>query len=109
MKVGNRLTNKDLFMLALMIGYKENIKYKIEKRADFDLGTSYLNNNEKALIKLVAIKTTGNLSIISDPAKYYGLAEEYVNGGIEILYDKILGKNYEGYVKEVENELRQLS
>ena len=70
--------------------------------------TAYLNNNEKALIKVIAIKTTGDLNIISSPVKYYSIAEEYVNGGIEILYDSMLGKNYDSYIKNLENELRQV-
>ncbi len=107
-RLGNKLGNKDLFMLALMTGFKENIRYEIKKRADFDLRTAYLNNNEKALIKVIAIKTTGDLNIISSPVKYYSIAEEYVNGGIEILYDSMLGKNYDSYIKNLENELRQV-
>lgn len=104
-KAGNKLGNKDLFMLALVTGFKANMKYKIENTEDFDLRVTYLNESEKALIKAIAIKDTGDFNIISNPAKYYKIAEEYVNAGIDILYDLILDNNY---MNKLENQLINL-
>ncbi|AGO59994.1 hypothetical protein [Ferroplasma acidarmanus] len=107
-KAGNKLGNKDLFMLALVTGFQASIKYPIESRAEFDLRVVYLNESEKALIKAIAIKETGDFNIISNPLKYYTIAEEYVNAGIDILYDLGVDKDYKNYMNNLENQLFNL-
>lgn len=104
-KAGNKLGNKDLFMLALVTGFQAGMKYKIESRADFDLRVVYLNGSEKALIKAIAIKDTGDFNIISNPVRYYTIAEEYVNAGIDILCDLGIDKDYKNYMNELEKQL----
>lgn len=104
-KAGNKLGNKDLFMLALITGFHANMKFKIENREDFDLRVAYLNESEKALIKAIAIKDTGDFTIISNPNRYYAIAEEYVNAGIDILYDSEIDKTY---MNDLENNLLNL-
>jgi hypothetical protein len=107
-KAGNKLGNKDLFMLALVTGFQAGMKYKIESRADFDLRVVYLNGSEKALIKAIAIKDTRDFNIISNPVRYYTVAEEYVNAGIDILYDLCIEKDYTTYMSDLENQLFKL-
>jgi hypothetical protein len=78
------MDNKDMFLLAMALGYMNNIKVELKDRLYF-FRTSYLDNHEKALLKAIAVSEEGSLDVLSDKKKIYSLAEQYATGGLKLL------------------------
>jgi hypothetical protein len=96
--------NKDIFLAALVVGYHEGVKLPLQSKEGY-FRTEYLKDEEKALIKSIAVATTGDLNILLDEQKIYSIAEEYATGGISLLRDKVQSGGYGSYAKKLENEL----
>ena len=96
--------NKDLFMMALIIGFHEGTRAKLEKKEGFFL-LYHLNDKENSIIKSIAVAEEGDLNILLDKKKVYSIAEEYAAGGIKLLKDKVLSGGYGSYIKKLESEL----
>jgi hypothetical protein len=60
------------------------------------------------LIKAMAVADAGNLDILNDPKQVLKIAEEYANGGIDLLYDRVYVGAGE-YAKRLEEELQKLT
>lgn len=98
-------TNKEIFMMAMAIGFHvgNRIKFcKGEKEGWFLLKD--LNDEEKSIIYGLAINEEG-LNILLEMDKIYSITEEYANGGIKILKDKIFSGDPGSYIKKLETEL----
>ena len=96
--------NKDLFMMALVIGFHEETRVKLDKKEGFFL-LYHLNDKENSIIKAIAVAEEGGLSILLDKEKVYLIAEEYAAGGIRLLKDKVFSGGYGSYIKKLESEL----
>lgn len=97
---------KDVFLLAMLVGFKNGIKIKLTDRDSKGFSrTEYLSDKEKALIESIAIVDQKTLLILKNKKKVYSIAEEYAAGGIKILKDKVFGGRHVSYVKELEKEL----
>jgi len=101
--------NKDVFIMAMITGFKNGIKYKLVKKDPSGFfRTSYLTEKEKSLIKAIAINDQKNLLVLKDKKKVYTIAEEYAAGGVKILKDKVFSADYGSFVKKFETELTSM-
>ena len=96
--------NKDLFMMALITGFHEGTRIKLDKREGFFL-LYHLNDKENSIIKAIAVAKEGDLNILLDKKKIYSIAEEYATSGIKLLKDKVFSGGYGSYIKKLESEL----
>lgn len=81
--------NKNLFLLAMALGFKYN-DYKPIKSGNRHPGGFFrvetLAEKEKSIIKAIAIYHQKNdISILSNPKAYYQIAENYANAGLSKL------------------------
>jgi len=96
--------NKDLFMMALITGFHEGTRVKLDKKEGFFL-FYHLNDEENSIIKAIAVAEEGDLSILLDKKKVYSIAEEYAASGIKLLKDKVFSGGYGSYIRKLESEL----
>jgi len=61
--------NKDPFMMALMLGYLNRNRVKLEKMFGY-FRYSYLSSEEKVILNAIAVAEEGDLMILSDKGKY---------------------------------------
>jgi len=96
--------NKDIFLAAMVVGYHEGGRIELRNKEGY-FRTEYLTDEERALIRAIAIATEGNLNVILDEQKIYSIAEEYATGGISILKSKVFSGEYGSYIKKLESDL----
>lgn len=98
---------KDIFMLALAIGFKKNRHPPLNKK-EWLFRTDQLSDNSEDywILKAVAVAAEGNLNVLLDEKKICSIAEEYANGGILSLKDEVFGKDFADYKKRLESDLR---
>lgn len=97
-------SNKDLFILALSIGYFEGIKLELDNKEGF-VRTEYLSEKDKSLISALAVAEEGNLDVLLDKKKVYSIAEEYAAGGIKQLKDMVFSGGYASFSKLLESAM----
>ena len=97
-----------LFIIAMAYGVHYNKKKPI-KKAKRSISRSFIQKEFEWLIKAVAIGTSDDeVDIIPDKAQIYKIAEEYANGGIEII-EKVLKHSKPGeFEKTMEIELNKI-
>jgi hypothetical protein len=84
--------NRELFMMAMMIGLSKGSRLPLKKREGFFLAKE-LDDQQQYIIKAVAVQEKeGELEILKDMREVYKIAEEYANGGIHILKDTVVGE-----------------
>lgn len=97
-----------LFMIAMAYGvyFNETKPIKKPKRS---ISKAFVENEFGWLVNAVAISSNKDgVDIISDKAEIYKIAEEYANGGIDII-EKILKKSKPGeFISEMEKELNKI-
>lgn len=96
--------NKDLFMMALIIGFHEETRVKLDRKEGF-FSLYHLNDKENSIIKAIAVAEEGDLNILLDKKKVYSIVEEYAAGGIKLLKDKVFTGGYGSYIKKLESDL----
>jgi hypothetical protein len=96
--------NKDIFLAAMVVGYHEGGRIPLGSKEGF-IREEYLSDEDRALIRAVAVSTEGNLNVLLDEQKVYSIAEEYAAGGIALLKAKVFGGEYGSYAKKLESEL----
>lgn len=99
---------KEIFIMAVVIGFKEGHRVKLgkgERDPSGLLRTAYLDENIKAIIKIIAFAEKGNVNIWLDEKEMYNMTEEYANSGIFLLRDKVFRKDPGTYIKKLETEL----
>jgi len=85
-------TMRDVFLTAFVIGYVENVSKPLgqsNKEGIFDLGVLKNDPNAYTVLQTIALHKTKDPQILLDDNKMIKLAEEYANGGIDILVKKI--------------------
>jgi len=96
----------EVFILSMSIGFKDKRRTALEDAYPL-INMNSLSEDQEWLIKALAISETGGVDILNQPRQIIKIAEEYANGGIDILYDRI----YRGageYAKRLEEELRSI-
>lgn len=96
--------NKDIFLAAMVVGYHEGGRIGLKNREGY-FRVEYLTDEERALIRAIAISTEGNINVLLDEQKVYSIAEEYAAGGIQLLKARVFSGEYGSYVKKLESEL----
>jgi len=99
--------NKDIFILAMCIGFQEKNRQKLDKKEGFIL-EDRLSEEDTTLLCSLAVFEEGDLKVLLDKQKVYSIAEEYAKGGIPILYDKVFGGGFGRFEKKFEAELVKL-
>jgi len=99
----NGFTNKDIFLLALSIGYDSGMPMAINKRLGYFLA-KYLSREEEAILYSIAVKDEG-LEALKDIKTVFKIAEEYANSGIKTLYESVFAGQYGAFSKRIETDL----
>lgn len=95
---------KEIFILALALGYKKGVRLPLKHKKDI-IREEYLSDEDRSIINAIAIAETGNFEILEDKKEVYKIVEEYANTGFTILKKK--ATNVDGsYMKELEADLR---
>ena len=94
---------KDLFLMAMAFGFKNDTRRKIETKEGF-ARTEYLKPKDLALINAVAI-TQESVELLDNPEEVFKLAEEYANAGIKLLVGSVDSVAFGSYEKQLEKEL----
>ncbi len=97
---------REVFMLALAIGFINNKRKKLTKRIP-NIHSIALNREEKWLINCVAVSTEKNIEVLLDPKKVFLIVEEYANWGIKVLLKEIMEETAD-YDKVLEGQLRKV-
>jgi hypothetical protein len=97
--------NKDIFIAAMVIGFREKCKLKLRKREGF-IRKAYLSPQDLALINAIAISEENSLNVLLDERKVFSIAEEYATGGISLLKNLIFGSDdFGSYSKKLQSEM----
>lgn len=96
--------NKVLFMTAMIIGFLKGNRVKLDKKKDY-IRTEYFREEEKLVIKAIAVCESGDLKVLADRKEVYSIAEEFAAGGIGILIEDVCGPQYGTFVKRFESQL----
>jgi len=98
---------KDVFIFAMSLGFRMNKRKPLEKKKDI-ADIDVFKEHEKTLIRCIASQVEGKIDILIDEAKIFRIAEEFANGGIDILHDLIFEKKGEP-IKNLDKEIIELS
>ena len=104
---------KDVYMLAMVVGFKYKRKKPIKKSAPDPIKLiGVFNEEDKVIMDIIALYENINekdLSLLTDEKKEdkYKLMEEYANGGMEILIREICNKS--GSLDDLKNFAKSLS
>lgn len=85
----SELQNKDLFLIALTVGYKEKKRKQIDKKDPKGfVRTEYLGPEDWMIVKSVAIDEESE-EVLNKPEIVIQIAEEYAHGGLEFLLEDL--------------------
>ena len=92
-------TMKDVYMLALVIGFKNKKRKKIMKPSKDPIKLIYFDEYDKVIMDIVALYTYINdedISILRSDKQdeKYKLIEEYANAGMEVIVNKVCKNGY---------------
>lgn len=101
-------TRKEQFLYVMGLGFKNNYNLPIGGKKDGIFFTKDLRIEDEALISAVGVASTGDVNILADKARLFKIAEEYANGGIRLLIDKINQSSFGSFEKQLEKDLVDL-
>lgn len=79
----------DVYLIAVALGYKNKIKQKTGKSTDIRTYNG-LRDDSKLLIRVIVLSECNHdYELLKDGSKVLKIIEEYANGGMGILYDKV--------------------
>lgn len=97
--------NKDLFMMALIVGYSEvKTKVKLEKKLGYAQLNTF-NDEDLTIIKSIAVAEAKSLDILTDKVEVLSIAEQYANSGIKMFKDEVFNGEYGDYIRRIESKL----
>ena len=97
--------NKILYLLALSLGFKYDMKSDELKNKKGFVRLDTLSEKDKALIKVLAIEESDTLEVLDDKAQVYKIADKYATGGVGLLYEGVFSNEPGEYFKKMEEEL----
>ena len=103
---------KDIFIIAVGWGVRKNSRKQIQKQYSGGLfRTSYLREEDEALLAAVALYDASDEKILADgeKEKVVEIAEEYAHGGIHELWDWVQSTPLETFEKDFEAEVVKLA
>ena len=101
------LENKDVFILAVCFGYTYGIRKPLEKKFGY-VRPIYFKERELNLLYTMGFNSKEKLDAYSDFKKVYEIIEEYANGGLHILKDKVYSGEFGTFEKQFEGKLVNL-
>lgn len=81
--------SKDAFLWAVSLGVKSGTRRPLEGPREGLLLWTYLSDEEKRILAMLAIAETGDLKVISDEGWIQEIAEEFANEGIRTIKREI--------------------
>lgn len=100
------LSRKRMFLLALAIGFHEGKYSEVNTDRETYVRNEYLTPEERAIIDAVAVHSSGNLEVLNDTKKVFGVAEGFASGGLKSLFEQVFEGEYGSYSKHLEAEMR---
>ena len=109
---------RDLFLLAACIGYKEKKKVKmtgnVSDRGELHWEMFERDNTDLATINAIALSEISDINVILDNEEMLDrkikIIEEYANGGIQIIKEKVLdmpGDPLDNLINYIFEELKE--
>lgn len=90
-------TMKDVYMLAFLLGFKNNQKIKLNKKSQDSIKEETFGPENKIIMDFIALYLKKDINILKKDDKsedfIHEIVEEYANGGIRII-SELLGKDY---------------
>ena len=82
-------TLKDAFVFAACVGWARERRVPLAKRQHVGFWRTF-DSRDSTLLYAIAIAETGNPGVVADQGQVIQIAEEYANGGIDLLlaYDR---------------------
>lgn len=77
----------DIFMMALSLGWKNQIKEELDNRYPL-VNTQSMSDDKAWMVAAIAIQEEG-VSVLDDLTQVRRIADQYANGGFPILLDKL--------------------
>lgn len=100
--------NKEIFIMAMVLGFYNGARRNLDTKEGYFL-EYHLTDEERSLIKAIAINEEQDLDVLLNPQKVYSIAEEYATGGIKYLKEEVLGTQQYGiYLKRLESQLVEI-
>jgi hypothetical protein len=96
---------KNIFLMAMAIGFKKGMRIELGSKKEGYVRAEYLNNEEKTLIKSIAVHENKKLQILLDKNNAYSIAEEFSAGGIKLLKDLVFSQKGGSFIKKIESDL----
>lgn len=82
---------KNLFMLAVFMGYYEKKRVPLKSGNKIDIFRwDQLSEEDVPLLRALALAETGDVAVLSDQGRILTIAEEYANAGIMEIQEKIV-------------------
>jgi len=95
----NAISNTDLFMLCLAVGFEMKKVRPVPPRKTDAVRISYLKEPHLAIMKSVALTHTQDHMILLNEDKVFDIVEQYAAGGLEILAIEMENQiNFETYL-----------
>ena len=107
--------NKDLFLFAASLGFKDHKKRPLDKKdSEIPLSVFQRSKNNLDFIDLIALGDTGDVYILDWDEeeivdKKLTIIEEYANRGLEIIEEKLFNNNtdiYDNLLQLINSELK---
>jgi hypothetical protein len=96
------VSNTDLFMLCLAVGFEMNKAREVPPKKSDAVRISYLKENHLAIMKSVALSQTQDHMILMNEDKVYDIVEQFAAGGLEILTVQMQTQvNFETYLTKL--------
>ncbi len=81
---------KDVFLLAAAVGYRKGIRRPIEdERQHVGFWHYFSEARDVPLLQCIAIAETADVAVMGDRNAIVNIAEEYANGGIDLLAEML--------------------
>ena len=104
---GGGRTRKEQFLVAMAIGFKNNVRRPLKTKRDFFL-TKDLRSEDETLLNAVAVHATDSVEVLSDREEVFKIAEEYAHAGIRLLVDRMDSLSHGSFEKQFEKELYEI-
>ena len=103
------MTMKDVFIYAMAIGYERGKKVPLKRRTGVIPGNA-LRDEDYALVKAIGISQRKDVDILFEKKEkeLFKIAEEYANGGIDMLFYQVFGEDPGDPDRKMEQALRDL-
>jgi len=103
----NYTGNKELFLFAMAVGFKNEKRLPLGKRLGYFLEKD-LKYEDYVLINAIAINETESLDVLANKVEIFKIAEEYAHGGLKFLSKEIGPGHYGSFSKNFELQLDKI-